>query len=130
MATDLVIEVDNEPGALARVATAVSDGGVNISAATCTSPGEHAQLHILVKHPDAAKHALATAGVTVTSEREVVVVEAQDRPGELADLTRRIAEAGVNLDLVYVATGTRIVFGSSDLDALRAALGTDSPVPA
>ena len=37
MATDLVIEVDNEPGALARVATAVSDGGVNISAATCTS---------------------------------------------------------------------------------------------
>ena len=94
MATDLVIEVDNEPGALARVATAVSDGGVNISAATCTSPGESAQLHILVKHPEAAKHALATAGVTVTSEREVVVVEAHDRPGELADLTRKIAEGG------------------------------------
>ena len=130
MATDLVIDVDNEPGALARVATAVSDGGVNISAATCTSPGDHAQLHILVKHAEAAKHALATAGVTVTSEREVVVVEAHDRPGELADLTRKIAEGGVNLDLVYVATGTRIVFGASDLDALRAALGSDGPAPA
>ena len=130
MATDLVIEVDNEPGALARVASAVSDGGVNLSAATCTSPGERAQLHILVKHPEAAKHALATAGVTITSEREVVVVEATDRPGELADLARKIAEAGIDLDLVYVATGTRIVFGSPDLDALRAVLGVEAPVSA
>jgi hypothetical protein len=130
MATDLVIEVENEPGALAKVATAVSDGGVNISAATCTSPADRAQLHILVKHAEAAKHALATAGVTVTSEREVVVVEAHDRPGELADLTRKIAEAGINLDLVYVATGTRIVFGSTDLDALRTVLGVDEHIPA
>ncbi len=130
MATDLVIEVDNEPGALARVATAVSDGGVNLSAATCTAPHERAQLHILVKHGEAAKHALGTAGVTVTSEREVVVVEAHDRPGELADLTRKIAAAGINLDLVYVATGTRIVFGSDDLDGLRAALGIEEPLSA
>ena len=130
MATDLVIEVDNEPGALARVASAVSDGGVNLAAATCTSPGERAQLHILVKHPEAAKHALGIAGVTITGEREVVVVEATDRPGELADLARKIAEAGVDLDLVYVATGTRIVFGSADLDGLRAALGVDVQVSA
>jgi hypothetical protein len=123
MAIDLVIEVENEPGALAKVATAIGDAGVNISAATCTMPGDRAHMHILVKHGEAAKHALATAGVTVTSEREVVVVEAHDRPGELGDLARRVAEAGVNLDLVYVATGTRVVFGSPDLDALKAALG-------
>ena len=41
----------------------------------------------------------------------------------LADLTRRIARAGVDLDLVYVATRNRIVFGAADLYALRAALG-------
>jgi hypothetical protein len=128
MATDLVIEVDNEPGALARVATAIGDAGVNIAAATCTSPGERAALHILVKHAGAAKHALATAGVTVTGEREVVVVEADDRPGALGDLARRVAEAGVNLDLVYVATRTRVVFGAADLDALKSALGVlDAP---
>ena len=40
----------------------------------------------------------------------------------LADLTRMIARAGVDLDLVYVATRNRIVFGAADLDALRAAL--------
>jgi hypothetical protein len=40
----------------------------------------------------------------------------------LADLTRKIAKAGVDLDLVYVATRNRVVFGSGDLDALRSAL--------
>jgi hypothetical protein len=41
----------------------------------------------------------------------------------VADLTRQIAEADVDLDLVYVATQNRVVFGSPDLTALRAALG-------
>jgi hypothetical protein len=50
------------------------------------------------------------------------VVDVQDRPGVLADLTRKIAKAGVNLDLVYVATNNRVVFGSDDLDGLRKAV--------
>ena len=123
MAVDLVIDVDNTPGALAQVAAAISDAGVNIAAATCVGPGERAELHILVPHAEAAKHLLATSTVTVTRERQVVVVDVEDRPGVLADLTRRIARAGVDLDLVYVATRNRIVFGAADLDALRAALG-------
>lgn len=123
MATDLLIEVENQPGALAKVVAAISDAGVNISAATCTRPADKAAMHILVKHPEAAKHALAIAAVTVTSEREVVVVEAEDRPGVLADLARKVALAGVNLDLLYVATNTRIVFGSPDIEELRKALG-------
>ena len=123
MAVDLVVELDNTPGALAEVAAAISDAGVNVAAATCTASGTTAELHILVKHAEAARHALAVShGVAVTREREVVVVEVEDRPGVLADLTRKIARAGVNLDLVYVATRNRVVFGSPDLDALRAAL--------
>jgi hypothetical protein len=123
MATDLLIEVENQPGALARVAAAISDAGVNIAAATCTRPDDTAAMHILVKHAEAAKHALSTAAVTVTKEREVIVVEVEDRPGILADLARKVAEAGINLDLLYVATNNRIVFGSHDLDGLRQALG-------
>jgi hypothetical protein len=73
---------------------------------------------------------LEPAGITVGEDREVVVVEAQDHPGVLADLARRVADAGVNLDLVYVATGTRIVFGSDDMPALRAALGVHDEEPA
>ena len=94
MAVDLVIDVENTPGALASVAAAISDAGVNIAAATCVGPGERAER-----------------------------AEVDDRPGVLADLTRRIARGGVDLDLVYVATRNRVVFGAADLEGLRAALG-------
>ena len=124
MAFDLVIEIDNSPGALARVAAAISDAGVNIAAATCIGSGERAELHILVPHAEAARHSLAISHLGVTREREVVVVDVKDRPGVLADLTRAIAQAGINIDLVYVATRNRVVFGAADIVALRAALDT------
>ena len=94
MAFDLVIDVENTPGALAGVAAAVSDAGVNLAAATCIGSGERAELHILVPYAEAAKHLLAISHLAVTREREVVVVDVEDRPGELADLTRKIARAG------------------------------------
>ena len=122
MAVDLVIDIENSPGALAEVATSISDAGVNIAAATCVGAGERAELHILVPHAEAVKHALAISHVGVTREREVVVVNVEDRPGVLADLARKVARAGVNLDLVYIATQNRVVFGSDDVAALRAVL--------
>jgi hypothetical protein len=120
MSFDLVIEIPNEPGALAQVAAAVSDAGVNLAAATCLGTAENVELHILVPHPEAAKHALAISHLGVSHEREVVVVDVEDRPGVLADLTRKVAQAGVDLDLVYVATRNRIVFGAADLEGLKA----------
>jgi hypothetical protein len=122
MAFDLVIDIENTPGALAQVAAAISDAGVNLAAATCLGAGERAELHVLVPHAEAARHSLAISHLAITREREVVVVDVEDRPGVLADLTRRIAKAGVDLDLVYVATRNRVVFGAPDLHALRAAL--------
>jgi hypothetical protein len=122
MAVDLVIDIENTPGALAAVAAAISDAGINIAAATCIGPGERAELHILVPHAEAARHLLGISHIAVTREREVVVVDVEDRPGVLADLTRKIARAGVDLDLVYVATRNRVVFGAPDLGKLRTAL--------
>jgi hypothetical protein len=119
---DLVIDIENTPGALAGVAAAISDAGVNIAAATCLGAGDRAELHILVPHAEAVRHALAISHLAVSRERQVVVVDVEDRPGVLADLTRRIARAGVDLDLVYVATRNRVVFGAPDIDALEAAL--------
>ena len=117
-----MIEIDNEPGALAEVAAAISDAGVNIAAATCLAKTDKVELHILVPHAEAARRALAISHLGVSREREVVVVEVEDRPGVLADLTRKVAKAGVNLDLVYVATRNRLVFGADDMAGLRAVL--------
>jgi hypothetical protein len=122
MAVDLVIEIENSPGALAEVAAAISDAGVNIAAATCLGTGEQAELHILVPHAGAVRRLLGISHLAVTREREVVVVDVEDRPGVLADLTRKIARAGIDLDLVYVATRNRVVFGAPDLAGLQAAL--------
>jgi hypothetical protein len=122
MPFDLVIDVENKPGALAQVAAAVSDAGVNLAAATYIGTGEQAELHILVPHPEAARHSLLTVHLAVSREREVVVVDVEDNPGVLADLARKIAQAGINLDLVYIATRNRVVFGAPDLNALRAVL--------
>ena len=119
---DLVIEVENEPGALAKVAGAISDAGVNISAATFLGGDHLAELHVVVPYAEAAKHSLSTAGLAVTREREVAVVDVDDRPGVLADLASKVGNAGVDLDLVFVAMNNRIVFGSKDMDALRAAI--------
>src|SRR5256885_12423827 len=126
MAVDLVVDIENTPGALAQVAAAISDAGVNIAAATCVGAGERAELHILVPHAEAARHSLAISHLAVSREREVVVVDVEDRPGVLPDLTRKIARAGVDLDLVYVATRNPVVFGAADLPALRAVLNPES----
>ena len=126
MAFDLVIDIDNTPGALAEVAAAISDAGINIAAATCIGPGRRAEVHILVKHLEAAHHLLGISHLAVSREREVVVVHVEDRPGVLADLTLKVAQAHVDLDLVYIATRNRVVFGSPDLAGLRAALNEGS----
>ena len=98
MAVDLVIDIENTPGALARVAAAISDAGVNIAAATCIGGGEQAELHILVKHAEAARHSLAISHVAVSRQREVVVVDVEDRPGVLADITRILADRDISID--------------------------------
>jgi len=119
---DLVIEIENEPGGLARVAAAISDAGVNLAAATCMGTADRVELHILVPHAEAAKHALAISHLAVSREREVLVVQVEARTGVLADLSRTVARAGIDLDRVYVATRSPLVFGAADLDGLKAAL--------
>jgi hypothetical protein len=124
MSIDIIIEVENKPGALADLTAAVSDAGVNLAAATFTGGGDKAELHILVPHAEPVRHALAlTHKAVITREHEVVVVEVHDEPGVLADLTRKIAQAGINIDTVYVATNNRVVFGAADIDGLKKALG-------
>ncbi|MBI4932839.1 MAG: ACT domain-containing protein [Actinobacteria bacterium] len=124
MAVDIVIEVENKPGELAKLAAAVSDAGVNLAAATFTGTGDAAQLHILVKHAEPVRHALAITHADIHPvEREVVVVDMGENPALLGDLAREIGDAGVNIDTVYVATNNRVVFHSTDMDGLRKALG-------
>lgn len=125
MAKDLTVILEDRPGELARLGEATGRAGVNIEG-MCALTGEgRGYIHILVADDAAstARRALEDAGMGVADEREVLVANIQDRPGTLGELARRLAEANVNIELVYTTFGgIRIVIATDDLDAARAAL--------
>jgi hypothetical protein len=60
----------------------------------------------------------------IADEREVLVVDVEDRPGTLGELTRRLAARNVNVDFAYTTFGgVRLVVATDDLRAARDALG-------
>jgi hypothetical protein len=122
VATDVAVTVEDEPGMLARLGEAIGAAGVNIEGVSGVAAGAGSVVHFLVDDVEGALRALEAAGFTDAKEREVVVLEVEDRPGVLGETARRIADAGVNIELIYLATGTRLVLGGSDLAALRAAV--------
>ena len=124
MATDLTIILEDRPGTLADVGEALGKAGVNIDG-LCGFPCEGKGVgHILVEDAAAAaaRGAVEAAGAEVHRERQVLVLEIEDRPGALGKVGRSIANAGVNADLVYLAAGGRLVLGVDDIDRARAAL--------
>lgn len=122
MATDLTVTLADQPGTLAGVCEALGRAGINIDGLCAFTAGGVGVVHLLVDDAAAARGALQAAGLEVRDEREVLVLDAEDRPGAAGELARRIARAGVNADLAYVATNTRLVIGAEDLERARAAV--------
>jgi hypothetical protein len=120
---DLAVELADRPGTVASATEALGKAGINIEGISGMATGGKGTAHILVEDAAGARKALEGSGAKVTGEAEVVVVQMQDRPGELGKLTRKIAAAGVNLNLIYLATNTRVVLGSADAAKLRSAVG-------
>jgi hypothetical protein len=127
MARDLTIVLQDRPGELARIGEATGQAGVNIQGmAAFTGVGNgKGIIHVLVEDADAsrAREALDAAGMGVADEREVLVVDIEDRPGTLGELARNLGEANVNIELAYTTFGgIRLVVATDDLDSARAAL--------
>jgi hypothetical protein len=125
MSKDLTVVLQDRPGELARLGHATGEAGVNIQG-MCAFTGEgRGIIHILVDDAKAAaaRQALEEAGMGVADEREVLVVDMEDRPGTLGELARSLAEASVNIELVYTTFGVKLVIATDDIDSARAALG-------
>jgi hypothetical protein len=123
MATDLTVILEDQPGELAKLGEATGSAGVNIEG-MCAFTGEgKGIIHVLVEDAGAARAALEEAGMKVADQREVLVVDIDDRPGTLGELAQSLAEASVNIELAYTTFGgVRIVIATDDLDAARAVL--------
>ena len=124
MATDLTIILDDRPGTIAEAAEAIAEAGINLLGVCGFPSGGVGVMHVLVDDGDAdgARKAAEDAGFEVRASREVLVTDIEDRPGALAEAARSIADEDINVDLLYLATDTRLVLGPDDLDAARAAL--------
>ena len=69
------------------------------------------------------REALERAEIGIADQREVLVVDLEDRPGTLGELTRQLADANVNVDLAYTASGgVKVVIVTDDLTSARATL--------
>ena len=122
MAKDLTVILEDRPGTLADMGEALGKAGINIEGCCGFRSEGKGVIHILVEDVAAARRELQQAGLEVRDERQVLVLDVQNRPGVLGDVTSRIARAGVNIDLIYLATNTRLVIGADNLDKARSAI--------
>jgi hypothetical protein len=123
VATDLRVEAEDQPGTLAAIGEALGKTSVNVEGFCAVTSGGRGYMHLLVDDAAAARQALEAEGFTVSAEHEVILLTGvEDRPGYLGEMARRIANTGVNIEVSYLATGTRIVFGVADKAKAEAAL--------
>ncbi len=119
MAKDLTLTLEDRPGTLADVGEVLGKAGINIEGLCGFTSQGKGVIHVLVEDAAAARKALEAAKIHVQEERDVLVLNIADRPGEFGRLSRKIANAGVNINLSYLATNTRLVLGVDNLDKAR-----------
>jgi hypothetical protein len=122
MFKDLTVILEDRPGTLAEMGEALGEAGINIDGLCGVIVEGKGHMHILVQDPDKARIALKGSGIEVTGVLDVLVVDGEDRPGVLGSIARRLASAGVNIQLAYLATSTRLVLGVDDLEKARSIL--------
>src|SRR4026209_2264513 len=127
MPTDLGVTVEDRPGGLADIGEALSNAGINIEGLCGMGLGDRGVIHLLVEDGAAARAALEGAGLTVESESEAIVSEIPGdgvgTPGTLGKMARAVADAGVNMKALYLATNNRAVAVTDDNAKALAALG-------
>ena len=112
---DLHVTLDKDrPGALAKATTTIAGAGINIEG-FCEVDG---QMHAVTSDPVAAKRALESAGYKVR-ETDVVAFPAEDRPGFLAEVLKRITEEEINVSVAYTLPNMRIAIGSEQVSKLK-----------
>ncbi len=126
MATDLTVVLDDRAGQLAHMGEALGDAGVNIEGFCATTDDGIGIVHVLVENAMVAQNALILADIKIEGEADAVVIdltsEEADRPGALGRVAGRVATAGINVSVAYLATRDRAVLVTSDNEKAREAL--------
>ena len=118
---DLTIELENRPGALAEMGEVLGRAGVSVEGGGAFVVNGIGVAHFLFVDGGAARRALEAAGIRVLEERDVLVQRLnQAEPGQLGKISRRMAEAGVNLEVLYSDHNHQLILVVDDLAKGRA----------
>lgn len=118
---DVAIMLENHPGALADMGAALGRAGVSIEGGGAFVVEGKGVAHFLFKDGAAARKALEGAGIRVVEVRDVLVQRLnQAEPGQLGKITRRMAEAGVNIDVLYSDHDNQLILVVDDIAKARA----------
>ena len=118
---DLTIELENRPGALAEMGEVLGRAGVSVEGGGAFVVNGIGVAHFLFLDGGAARRALEAAGIRVLEERDVLVQRLnQAEPGQLGKISRRMAEAGVNLEVLYSDHNHQLILVVDDLAKGRA----------
>lgn len=101
--TQLALFLDNRPGTLARVCEALREAKINIYAITTSDTIDHSVIRMVVSDPRRALLLFEDHG-TLVVETEVIMITGDNKPGSLARIAQRLADADVNIEYLYCAT--------------------------
>jgi len=118
---DLTIRLENRPGALAEMGEALGSAGVSVEGGGAFVFDGQGIAHFLFADAAAARTALAAKGIEVLEDREVLVQRLnQDQPGQLGKISRMMAEAGVNIEVIYSDHQNQLILVLDDPEKGRA----------
>ena len=124
--TQLTVSAVSKPGVLAKVCDALGKAGVNIVALSAGESAGRGKIRLVVSDPAKAKRALAAAKIRC-SEEAALLLTMDDRPGALAEVASRLAEARINIKYAYASTAgggrAQVVVAVANPDKAERALG-------
>jgi len=97
---ELRFTVQNEPGALVKIASALGEARVNIDGITGLGSEDTGLICLAIDDPGEARKILQDLAVDF-KESQALVIEISNHPGELATLLRRLADDGINVQSLY-----------------------------
>jgi hypothetical protein len=124
MPKDLTVNAPNRPGTFDALRDATAGAGVAIEGLCAFATMGQKTFHLLTsdEQAPAARRAIQDAGLEVRLEREVFVLPVTGGSSAMSEVARRLAQAEVSIDLLYLAPGDRLVIGVDSIDRAQTAL--------
>jgi hypothetical protein len=101
--TQLALFLENRPGTLARVCDELEKAKINIYAVSTSDTIDHSVVRMVVSDTRKALLIFEEHG-TLVVENEVLMIEGSNRPGSLAKIAQKLADAKINIEYAYCAT--------------------------